>query len=227
MSETVRTALTGRGFVPFDLSWPVESASSRSLTAAGPGLPDVAILLNDLESSEHLSRLASLVHEVPVPWVLLTSSARGPLWGAALELGARTVLASTSTLDVLVDELNKVLDYDPTMLDTERAELVRQWRAYVERMADTHAQLERLTEGEAQVLRLLRAGVSLCTIAEHLGVSESTVRGQVRTMLHKLGVGSQHAAVASIERVHLQSARTLREHLTLGGPSGTAPSAPV
>jgi DNA-binding NarL/FixJ family response regulator len=54
-----------------------------------------------------------------------------------------------------------------------------------------------LTEREAQVLRLLRRGVSTSGIAGELNISPVTVRRHVSSMLHKAGVRDRAALEAS------------------------------
>jgi DNA-binding NarL/FixJ family response regulator len=79
---------------------------------------------------------------------------------------------------------------------THRAELLDELR--LER-ADTmraHATFERLTPRESVVLGALTDGLSAEEIAEAHFVALTTVRSQIRAVLHKLGVRSQLAAVA-------------------------------
>ena len=81
--------------------------------------------------------------------------------------------------------------------DAERQALVERWLA---ERSDREVLLERiesLTPRERTVLRLLFAGEKVRAIADLLGISEATVRSHVRSMLRKLGVNSQLAAVAA------------------------------
>nr|WP_253945550.1 helix-turn-helix transcriptional regulator [Nocardioides sp. zg-DK7169] len=57
--------------------------------------------------------------------------------------------------------------------------------------------MRRLTRRELTILGLLYAGDNVGRIAAQLGVSEATVRSQVRAVLRKLAVNSQLAAVAA------------------------------
>jgi len=63
------------------------------------------------------------------------------------------------------------------------------------------ALIERLSTREREILALLYDGVTVAEIAERTGVSEQTVRSQVKAVLRKLEVNSQLAAVAVYRRV--------------------------
>jgi DNA-binding NarL/FixJ family response regulator len=56
--------------------------------------------------------------------------------------------------------------------------------------------LQALSTREAEVLRFVMAGLTVRVISDHLGTAVPTVRSQVQSVLHKLGVHSQVEAVA-------------------------------
>lgn len=58
--------------------------------------------------------------------------------------------------------------------------------------------LDRLTDREGQVLRLIAAGLKDGQIAERLGISEQTVGSHLRRIYEKLGVHSRSAAAARL-----------------------------
>jgi two-component system, NarL family, nitrate/nitrite response regulator NarL len=59
------------------------------------------------------------------------------------------------------------------------------------------ARMKSLTPREQTVLRMLYAGDGVRTISDLMGVTEATVRSQVKSVLRKLDVNSQLAAVAA------------------------------
>lgn len=56
--------------------------------------------------------------------------------------------------------------------------------------------VDELTPREHEVLRLLAGGMASRQLAAHLGISRTTVRNHIRSILAKLGVHSQAEAVA-------------------------------
>jgi DNA-binding NarL/FixJ family response regulator len=78
----------------------------------------------------------------------------------------------------------------------DRAALLDELRLERAGTRRAHATFERLTHREALVLGALADGLSADEIAEAHFVALTTVRSQIRAVLHKLGVRSQLAAVA-------------------------------
>jgi two-component system nitrate/nitrite response regulator NarL len=82
------------------------------------------------------------------------------------------------------------------MAAEERRALVAHYRAQHARAAEQHELLETLSQRESEILSHLTWGQAVGEIARLSFVSEATVRTQVRSVLAKLGVSSQLAAVA-------------------------------
>ena len=61
----------------------------------------------------------------------------------------------------------------------------------------------RLTPRQLEVLRLLESGSSARTIAEQLGIAETTARNHIHALLLELGAHSQLEAVARARRAGL------------------------
>ena len=78
------------------------------------------------------------------------------------------------------------------------ARLVRLHRCAARRLKDVTTRLDRLSVRERQVLDRLAEGRQAVAIAIEFGVSLATVRAQIRSVLTKLQVGSQLAAVALV-----------------------------
>ena len=96
------------------------------------------------------------------------------------------------------------------------------WRSAQERSRGLQERLNRLTPRELQVLDLLRGGLPVRSIASRLGLSESTVRSQVRAVLHKLDVRSQLAAVALLRDDRLPRVRVLSRGRRASPPTAGA-----
>ena len=139
----------------------------------------------------------------------------------------------------------------PVLAPGERDELLQLWQE--RRAAHQHirVRLDQLTVREAEVLGNLTLGRTVREIAARSFVSEATVRTQVKSILAKLGVSSQLAAVGlahqvewgprstegspvgPLDRVQHRDRRELRPHVQLAqdrlhlGPDGALRRAPV
>ena len=82
-----------------------------------------------------------------------------------------------------------------------RARVILEWRETMEALQELARRLESLTPREMAVLSSLSEGQSVKDIAEQVGVSEGTVRSQVKSILRKLGVRSQLASVAAYRQL--------------------------
>jgi two-component system nitrate/nitrite response regulator NarL len=151
----------------------------------------------DLEPPARLREAQALVSQVPVRSLLLTGTPMGPLWGAMLESGVSAVLPTTTQLDEIVERLTDLMLDRPVMSEHLKQELLRAWRTVRTEQEVLIARMKSLTPREQTVLRMLYAGDGVRTISDLMGVTEATVRSQVKSVLRKLDVNSQLAAVAA------------------------------
>jgi len=202
VGQAVRTALSTRGFPVANYRWP---AGPRQVREAAHHLVQieavVGVLLCDLDRSERLSEVAELVGAAgSVRWLLLNNGPERPRWGAVLSRGVIAVLPTSTGLDDLVVAVSAAAAGGSVMDETVRRRLVREWRLVEDEERRLVARMESLTAREMNVLSLLYDGRSVRGIAELAGVSEATVRSQVKAVLRKLEVNSQLAAVAAYRR---------------------------
>jgi len=120
------------------------------------------------------------------PWVL----------GRCLEAGAAAVMDKGQPLGEVLDALERVGDGRPAMNPLVRAELVGWYRRRNHEVNQLLAPFGQLTPREQQVLAQLMDGQPAEAIARASYLSISTVRSQIKSILAKLGVTSQLAAVA-------------------------------
>lgn len=196
IAEAVRAALVSRRIDVTVLTWPGLSRDDpvhRQLARVGP---DVALLIYDADTPIRMARAAALIREWDGPWVVLTGMPHGARWGGLREAGAASVRPNVTTLDEIEALIVLLSDGLVAPCAEELDQLVGTWHTAQERVAGLQQRLNRLTPRELQVLDLLSSGVPVRSIAARLGLSESTVRSQVRAVLHKLDVRSQLAAVA-------------------------------
>lgn len=195
VTESVRAALGGRGFEVEALAWPDQGEVPLRRTDASF---DVGLLISDLDRWPRVSSARALIASVAAPWVVLTSAPEGPRWGAVLEAGATLVVPATVGLADVTQMLPSVARGRTSAPSGQRLKHVAEWAELVVQRQVVTDRLRSLTKRERDVLRLLYAGESVASIAEMLGVSPATVRSQVKSVLRKLEVTSQLAAVAAV-----------------------------
>jgi DNA-binding NarL/FixJ family response regulator len=128
--------------------------------------------------------------------LVLTGSVDEGLQGAALDAGAVAVLLKGDSLERLCQGIRDVAVGHSVMRPARRDELIEQGR----RRHDAAARLALLSAREREVLSALAEGRSAEAIADEQFVALGTIRSQIRSILRKLGVNSQLAAVAEARR---------------------------
>ncbi len=175
---------------------PPGSPPSALLTAILGAHAGVVLLDLDLGSAGDGGRLIQPLTRSGKRVVVLTASRDLVRWGECLARGALTVLPKTAPLQVIVDSLDKAAQGLPVMPHGRRQELMKLWSARSSEDNERLERLNRLSPREAHVLGELVKGKRVRDIAKDSYVSEATVRTQVKSILAKLHVGSQLAAVA-------------------------------
>ncbi|WP_459972628.1 helix-turn-helix transcriptional regulator [Nocardioides pyridinolyticus] len=196
IADTVTAALVASGLRVSRLPWLVEPKPPRPRSADPV---DVGLMLSDLRPPARLAEAQRRVRATRVPWLVLTGAVPGPLWGAMLEAGAAAVLRNSATLEEVGRTIDRLLAGEPLMGEAEVADLVRAWHVVEQNRLAAVRRVRSLSTREVAVLGLMHAGESVQQIAAVLDVSESTVRSHVRSVLQKLGVKTQLAAVAEYE----------------------------
>lgn len=194
-AETLVIALRGEGIqaqsvVPRD---DVSTAKlARSIEQTHPHL-----VLLDLDlgvGRDGTSLVPSLVGSgVTVAVVTGTSSAARQ--GEALASGASTVIHKSVPFSMIIEVVSRLRAGRAVMNRDRRAELVQIHRESMAAQRQVRERFDQITRREAEVLGLLMAGHQVSEIARTRFVSESTVRTQVKSILAKLEVSSQLAAV--------------------------------
>lgn len=200
VTESVRAALAERGLEPVVLRWPTETAPRPTRPLREPDY-DAGLMISDLDRPDRFRTAVGVLTNVPTTWIVLTAADRGPVWGALLKAGACAVLASSASLDDVVSALGIVADDGEILTAAERGELVTAWEDLRRNYATARARARSLTPREREVLRMLYGGESIHEIAALLEITPSTVRSQVKSVLRKLEVSSQLAAVATMDHL--------------------------
>lgn len=202
VGEAVRMALTSRGFDAVSLPVPVGHGRHRDfIMRVNRFRPGAGLLLCELEDRSLVRDAASVVSSVRVNWLVLTRARDGGSWGALAEAGVAGILPMTTSLDALSEALLQVAAGKQLMSDEVRKRAVADWRREGAEAQRVIALMEALTPREMAVLASLHDGLTVKVIARDGAVSEGTVRSQVKSILRKLEVSSQLAAVAAFRQL--------------------------
>jgi two-component system, NarL family, nitrate/nitrite response regulator NarL len=128
--------------------------------------------------------------------VVVTEDTDRARWGQALSLGARTIVAQDVPLSTIAAAVRRLRDGTDAMAPEDRRVLVAHYQAQHTVAAEHRELLETLSQRESEILSHLTLGHAVGEIAQLSFVSQATVRSQVKSVLAKLGVSSQLAAVA-------------------------------
>lgn len=162
---------------------------------------DVVVVIDDLDASGAIHDIARLVESSPSPVVVLTAHPATHVWGGLFDSGVSEVISSTSSLRALSDAVEKVAAGQSLMDSADREVLLDCWSRTLAEEEELIKRLAMLSPRERRVLELLASGQRVASIEEELGVSQSTVRSQVKSLRRKLGVDSQLGAVAILHRM--------------------------
>jgi two-component system nitrate/nitrite response regulator NarL len=128
--------------------------------------------------------------------VVVTASPDQARWGEVLSYGARTVLPKSAPLNTILASIRLIAKGRRILPREERDRLLAHFHEQKGRVLDGRTRLESLTHRELEILDHLINGETVREIARSSFVSEATVRTQVKSILAKLGVSSQLAAVS-------------------------------
>jgi two-component system, NarL family, nitrate/nitrite response regulator NarL len=213
LAESLAVALRTQG-------WTVTTQAAAE--ASGPAVlveailamnPAVVLLDLDLSSVEDGMTLVEPLSRNGCAVVTMTVDEDRSRWGRALASGAHATLPKSAGLTRMLQALHGAVAGEPLIAAEERSELIRYWQQWRLREDGHQTRLDRLTPRESQVLAQLASGKRVSEIARSSQVSRATVRTQVRSILAKLKVNSQIAAVAIVRDVGWSPPRVLDDRL--------------
>lgn len=199
-AEALDIALSGEGLDVTRVPPRLHRSASTLLTAVLRLRPTVVLVDVDLDGVGTGPRLVAPLARAGVAVVAMTSAADSARWGECLRQGARTVLPMTCTMRDVVATIRLVSAGRPAIERIERDRLVAAYHREKAAIQELRQLLGQLTTREREVLGRLREGATVTEIAAWSCVAESTVRTQVKSILSKLGVSSQLAAVGASHR---------------------------
>ncbi len=186
--EALTRALTIRGFtVEASVSTPQDAVAAVERLR-----PKVLLLDLGYPNGDG----AATAHEVMTRFpdtrvVIITGSSEAAAVQEAARLGVAGFVLKSERLDVIVTALRRAAAGEGRV---DRSQLRSLDAGSLD--ADRGSEVDRLTAQERVVLRCLADGMSTAEIVARLGISPTTVRSHIQSILSKLGVHSRIQAVA-------------------------------
>lgn len=201
-AESLELVLSVEGYDVKRVPVPERGVSASALLTSIARLrPRIVLLDLDLGDFGNGIRLIAPLARSGVHVVVVTASDDRARWGEALRYGARRVSSKSRPLNEILATVRRINHGLPVMDREEREMLLALWHEQRSERQDVNTRLERLTARERQVLRHLMRGRTVHDIATLGVVSEATVRTQVKSILAKMEVSSQLAAVGLAHHV--------------------------
>jgi DNA-binding NarL/FixJ family response regulator len=129
--------------------------------------------------------------------VMMTGMVERVRLGACIEAGAIGIVSKTAGFPELVDAIRRAVHGEELMTAGQRNALLSELEASRRADRDRLAPFAALSPREQDVLARLVTGELAETIADRSFLSVGTIRSQIKSILKKLGVSSQLAAVAA------------------------------
>jgi two-component system, NarL family, nitrate/nitrite response regulator NarL len=122
-----------------------------------------------------------------------------------VEAGAAGIIPKSASYQQLLDAIQQVAVHgQAAMTNHERSDLLLELHQHRAAERERFALFDALTSREREILGAVMNGLSADEVARELVVSVATVRSHIQSILEKLGVHSQLAAVALARRVGWQ-----------------------
>ena len=201
-AESLELALTVEGYDVRRVTIPDrDQAPGALISQVTRQRPRIALLDLDLGQFGSGEKLIAPLALAGINVVVVTGSVDRARWGEAVRCGARKVLAKSRPLNDILSSVRRLNQGLQVMSHEEREELLLAWSSERGHLVDLQARMDLLTTREREVLAHLMRGRSVREIASLGVVSEATVRTQVKSILAKLEVTSQLAAVGLAHKI--------------------------
>lgn len=193
--DALSTVLTRAGYTVSAIA----NSLAQAMTEVGERQPQVCVIDRHFGDGDSIEALGRLRSASPTTKILMLSADRDPdsMLGA-LDAGASGYLHKTRSLASLTSAIDDVLS-DKVVVDVPGPQPAR--RATQRTAAQQLA--AHLTARERECLELLVDGLDTAAMAHRLGVSRTTIRTHVQSLLTKLGVHSRLEAASFAVRHRL------------------------
>ena len=191
--ETLQMSLVAAGF---NVSVAPCGSFDEVLAEAAVVRPTLVVLDLDLQGAGYGYDLIGPLRELDAQVVVLTGTTDRVELARCLEAGALGVASKANGFGNVLDQVRRAALGEMVTPITERTQLLTDLSAHRRATEKRQAPFEALSVREREVLRLIADGLQAAAIAQLSFVSLATVRTQIRSILLKLDVTSQVAAVA-------------------------------
>lgn len=210
-AEAIDVALTLQGHEVRTVAPGVLGAPTQRLCSTVLGTrPQVVLLDLDLGSQNSGMKLIGPLHRAGIAVVVVTGCTDEARWGECLWHGARAVLSKSSSLAVILGAIQSIAEDQSVISHEEFARLLHCFQHEFNWAHQARERLDSLTPREREILAALMRGRHVREIARDAFVAEATVRTQVKSVLAKLEVSSQLAAVGLALKAHWQGSQESR-----------------
>jgi DNA-binding NarL/FixJ family response regulator len=201
-AESLELALSLEGYDVRRLELPAEGGSMATLRSLALRANPRTVLLDlDLGRFGDGTNLIAPLARAHINVVVLTASDDVGRWGGCMRLGARKVVPKSGALQNALSTVRRLHQGLPVTSTDELEVLLSAWANQRREHDELRRRLDMLTPRERQILSALIEGRTVRAISEQSVVSEATVRTQVKSILNKLEVSSQLAAVGMANHV--------------------------
>ena len=158
--------------------------------------PTLVVLDLDLQGAGYGYDLIAPLRALDAEVLVLTGTVDRIELARCLEAGALGIASKANGFGSVLDQIRRAADGESVTPITERTQLLADLANHRRAEDKRKAPFEALSARERDVLRQIVDGQQAAAIAKASYVSLATVRTQIRSILMKLGVTSQVAAVA-------------------------------
>ena len=182
--------------VGFSVSVAPCASFDKVLAEAAAVQPTLVVLDLDLQGAGYGYDLIRPLRNLGAQVVVLTGTTDRIELARCLEAGALGVASKANGFSSVLDQVRRAACGEMVTPLTDRTQLLADLSAHRRATERRRAPFEALSARERDVLRQIVEGAQAAAIAKASYVSLATVRSQIRSILLKLDVTSQVAAVA-------------------------------
>lgn len=204
LAQSLSVVLRAQGM---DVTWVIERDPAAIVHAVQEVGPDVVLLDLDLgDGRTSVDAITPLLASGTLV-VMMTGVTERNRLAECVEAGAVGIVSKGDSFENLAAALERVMERRTLFATGERDELLRELRLHRQQRDDALRAFASLTARERDVLESLMEGKSAEQIAADDFVSLTTARTHIRSLLAKLDVRSQLAAVALAQRAGWRNSR--------------------